>query len=330
MNGQWNHKIFGVGSGNFEQLALDIFRFQAEQNPVYKAYTEALHIRPGEVRSLLQIPFLPARFFKTHSIRTTEFKPEAVFESSGTTGTANSKHFIRDLALYRESFTRCFELFYGDVREWCILGLLPSYLERQHSSLVYMTEQLIQKSGHPHSGFYLDEPEKLTDILTELEKREQKTLLLGVTYALLDLAEKFPQPLQHIIIMETGGMKGRRREMIRDEVHQLIKSAFGVPAVHSEYGMTELLSQAYSKADGVFNCPPWMKVLVRDDEDPFTLKAEGSGIINVIDLANVYSCSFLATDDAGNIRTDGGFEVLGRVDGSDIRGCNLMLSDIKV
>lgn len=329
MNGQWNHKIFGVNNSNFEQVALEIFRFQAEQNPVYKAFTEALHIRKDDVRSLLQIPFLPVRFFKSHSVRTTEFEPEAVFESSGTTGTSNSKHFIRDLALYRESFTRCFELFYGDVKEWCVLGLLPSYLERQHSSLVYMTEQLIQKSGHPRSGFYLDEPERLTALLTELEKKGQNTLLLGVTYALLDLADKSPMPLQHTIIMETGGMKGRRREMIRDEVHRLIKAAFGVRAVHSEYGMTELLSQAYSKADGVFNCPPWMKVLVRDDEDPFTLKTEGSGIINVIDLANVYSCSFLATDDAGNIRTDGGFEVQGRVDGSDIRGCNLMVSDIK-
>lgn len=329
MNRQWDHKIFSVRNDSFDATALGVFRLQAIHNPVYRSFLEALQVNPAAIEKLEQIPFLPVRFFKTQAVQTTEFVPEAVFESSGTSGSVNSRHFVKDLGLYRQSFISCFELFYGSVKDWCIIGLLPSYLERKGSSLVYMVEQLIRLSGHPQSGFYLYEQEIVTATLSDLEKHKQRTLLIGVTFALLDLAEKFPQPLQHTIIMETGGMKGRKKEMIREEVHQVLTSAFGVPVVHSEYGMTELLSQAYSKGEGIFSCPPWMKILVRDDEDPFLVKQEGDGIINVIDLANVYSCSFIATDDSGKVLADGNFEVLGRVDGSDLRGCNLMLSDMK-
>ncbi len=324
MNRQWDHNIFGVRNDNFEATALEVFRFQAQYNPVYHSFLEALQVNPEAISTVERIPFLPVRFFKTQAVQTTEFEPEAVFESSGTSGTVNSRHLVKDLGLYRRSFINCFELFYGPVKDWCIIGLLPSYLERKGSSLVYMVDHLIQMSSHPQNGFYLYEQENLSATLAVLEKEHQKTLLIGVTFALLDLAEKFPQPLEHTIIMETGGMKGRKREMIREEVHQLLKTAFGVPAIHSEYGMTELLSQAYSKGEGIFSCPPWMKVLLRDEEDPFTVTTKGKGIINVIDLANIYSCSFLATDDAGMVYDDGSFEVLGRVDGSDLRGCSLL------
>ncbi len=253
-----------------------------------------------------------------------------VFESSGTTGSINSRHFVKDIELYKESFTKGFELFYGPVKDWCIIGLLPSYLERQNSSLVYMVNELIELSGHENSGFYLNEFEKLFNVLKELEKEKQKTLLIGVTLDYLILLKLIllvlhPGLFNHTVIMETGGMKGRRREMIRQEVHDILKRSFHVPVIHSEYGMTELLSQAYSDGNGIFKCPPWMKVLVRDDEDPLHVRhLEGvrhvSGAINVIDLANVYSCSFIATDDAGKIFPDGSFEVLGRMDNSDLRG----------
>jgi hypothetical protein len=322
---QWNHKVFGVKKGDFEALALEVFRFQSINNPIYKAYLEALKVNPLYVNEIRQIPFLPIRFFKSHSVQTTSFEPAAIFESSGTTGSINSRHLVKDIGLYEESFIRGFELFYGPVKEYCFIGLLPSYMERQNSSLVYMVDKLIQLSQHPQSGFYLDEYEKLSTLLNELEKRKQKIVLIGVTFALLDFAEKYSLPLSHTIIMETGGMKGRREEMIRLQVHDILKKAFGTPVIHSEYGMTELLSQAYSKGEGVFNCPSWMKVMVRDEEDPLLVKKHGSGIINVIDLANIYSCSFIATDDAGKINADGSFEVLGRVDGSDLRGCSLMV-----
>ena len=322
---QWNHKIFGVKEGNFDVLALDIFRFQSTDSPIYKAYLGALNINPLSINSIKQIPFLPISFFKSHAVQTTLFEPAAIFESSGTTGSINSRHLVKDLSLYEESFIRGFELFYGPVKEYCILGLLPSYLERQHSSLVYMVDKLIQLSEHPQSGFYLDEYEKLFTILNELEKRKQKTILIGVTFALLDFAEKYSLPLSHTTIIETGGMKGRREEMIRLQVHNGMKKSFDISVIHSEYGMTELLSQAYSKGAGIFNCPPWMKVMIRDEEDPLLVKEHGYGVINSIDLANIYSCSFIATDDAGKINADGSFEVLGRVDGSDVRGCSLMI-----
>lgn len=322
---QWNHKILGVNEEVFEAVALEIFNFQAAENPVYKAYLQALGIEAGSVKAIDGIPFLPIRFFKSHAIRTTAFEPTVVFESSGTTGSINSRHLVKDLALYEKSFTRGFELFYGSIKDYCIIGLLPSYLERNNSSLVFMVDKLIQLSEHPQSGFYLNEYEQLFAILSELETRKQKVLLVGVTFALLDFAEKYKLPLKNTIIMETGGMKGRREEIIRPAVHEILKEAFHTPSIHSEYGMTELLSQAYSKGEGIFNCPPWMKILLRDDEDPFLIKSEGPGAINVIDLANIYSCSFIATDDAGKLYADGSFEVLGRIDGSDLRGCSLMV-----
>ena len=336
------HNIFDVNEDSFETTALNIFRFQYENNPVYQDYVKALHIKPDTVNQIEQIPFLPIQFFKSQVVKTTNFEPMMVFESSGTTGSLSSRHFIKDISLYEKSFIKSFELFYGPVKEWCILGLLPSYLERKNSSLIYMADKLISLSEHPQSNFYLDEYEKLFAVLNELEKRKQKTLLIGVTFALLDFAEKYSQPLKHTIVMETGGMKGRREparlsrsggELVRDEVHAILKRSFQLSSIHSEYGMTELLSQAYSrpteqsfgraKGEGIFHCPPWMRVMVRDEEDPFKIR-NGSGAINVIDLANIYSCSFIATDDLGKIYADGSFEVLGRMDNSDLRGCSLL------
>jgi hypothetical protein len=329
MPDQWNHKVFGVNRDNLAALALEVFAFQSSYNPVYKEYLEALQVSPSSVSSIEQIPFLPVRFFKTRDVQTTSFEPVTVFESSGTTGSINSRHRIRDLSLYEESFGKGFELFYGPVNDWCIIGLLPSYLERKNSSLVYMVDKLIRLSGHPQSGFYLNEYAQLFSLLAELEKRKQKTLLIGVTFALLDFAEQYPLALTYTVIMETGGMKGRREEMIRAEVHDRLKAAFQLPVIHSEYGMTELLSQAYSKGEGIFSCPPWMKLLARDEEDPFVVKQTGKGTLNIIDLANIYSCSFIATDDAGHLFPDGSFEVLGRIDGSDLRGCSLMVAGLE-
>jgi phenylacetate-coenzyme A ligase PaaK-like adenylate-forming protein len=319
------HKIFAINEPGFEALALDVFRHQAQDIPVYGQYLQAIGIRREKVSRLEDIPFLPIRFFKSHEIKPADVHPQAIFESSGTTGILNSRNFVTDLSLYDESFTRAFEIFYGPVTDWCILGLLPSYLERQHSSLVYMTERLIRMSHHSNSGFYLDDHSKLMEVLKELEAKGQKTWLIGVSFALLDLAEKYQLKLSHTVMIETGGMKGRRAELVRPELHAILKEAFQLPAIHSEYGMTELLSQAYSKGDGIFNCPPWMKILVRDEEDPFLVMKEGRGPINVIDLANIHSCSFIATDDAGKLNADGSFEVWGRIDGSDLRGCSLMI-----
>lgn len=322
---QGNHKIFTIGESGFEALALEIFQYQFKNNAVYGAFVKALGTDPARVDSVTRIPFLPIRFFKTMEVKSGVFEPEAVFESSGTTGMQNSRHPVKDLSLYKESFMRGFELFYGPAHDYCIIGLLPSYLERGHSSLVYMVDELIRQSGHPQSGFYLQEFDKLAAVLQELESRQQKTLLIGVSFALLDFAEQYKLPLKHTIIMETGGMKGRRKELIRPEMHALLEAAFSMPAIHSEYGMTELLSQAYSKGEGIFRCPPWMKVLVRDDEDPFRVMRSGTGVVNVIDLANLHSCCFIATDDAGKLYPDGSFEISGRVDGSDMRGCSLLV-----
>ena len=332
MQGEWKHKILNVSDPGFESLSLELFQLQYDENPVYQAYVKALRIDPGSVNSIVKIPFLPIHFFKSHEIKNTEFKPEIIFESSGTTGSINSKHLVKDKNWYTEVFTSIFEKTYGSVGRYCILGLLPSYLERNNSSLVFMVNSLIQKSNHSLSGFYLDDHEKLFNILSELEKKNQKTLLIGVTFGLLDFAEKHSLGLNNTIIMETGGMKGKREEMIREDVHAQLKKSFDVPLIHSEYGMTELLSQAYSKGDGVFKTPPWMKVLVRDDEDPFDVQSmpypEGmayvNSAINIIDLANIYSCCFIATDDIGKLYADGSFEVLGRMDGSDLRGCSLL------
>lgn len=309
---------------DFSVTALELFRFQYENNTVYKSYVDAINVNPYGVKALDQIPFLPIRFFKTHKVVTTEFAPEMIFESSGTTETINSRHDVKDLNLYEKSFFNSFQKFYGNIKDWCILGLLPSYLERQHSSLVYMVEMLIKESNHPLSGFYLNEFDALWGTLKTLEANKQKTLLIGVTFALIDFVETHPLPLQHTAIMETGGMKGRKKEMIKQEVHDVLKRAFNLKSIHSEYGMTELLSQAYSKGNGIFEAPPWMKILLRDDEDPLTMSTINKGIINVIDLANIYSCSFIATDDLGILHPDGSFEVTGRRDNSDLRGCSLL------
>ena len=334
MHCQWKDKVLSVTQAGFDKLALEIFHFQYANNPTYHQYVNIICENPGDIRSVWEIPFLPIRFFKSHAIKATEFEPAVIFESSGTTGSINSRHLVRDAGLYKESFTRGFELFYGPVKDWCILGLLPSYLERNNSSLVFMVNELVQLSGHPHGGFYLDEYDKLVSVLKELKNQQQKTLLIGVTFGLLDFAEKFassrgPGLFDHTVIMETGGMKGRRKEMIRQEVHAILKNSFDVLAIHSEYGMTELLSQAYSSGNGIFKCPSWMKILIRDDEDPLEIKnandGKTSGVVNIIDLANIYSCSFIATDDAGRLFPDGSFEIIGRVDNSDLRGCSLMV-----
>jgi hypothetical protein len=333
MDSQWKHKIFNTTPSDFEALALELFRFQYKNNGVYRRYADALGVTPSLVLSLAQVPFLPIVFFKSHSIKTCSFDPAVIFESSGTTGMTTSKHFIKDIDMYRESFTKSFRLFYGDPREWCIIGLLPSYLERKNSSLVWMVDELIRQSDNPHSGFYLDEFNKLSLLLKDLEAKQQKILLIGVTFALLDFAEQYPMPLHHTIIMETGGMKGKREELVREEVHDILKTSFRVDAIHSEYGMTELLSQAYSSGKGLFRCPPWMRIAIRDEEDPLFVHSAGdpakeramTGAINIIDLANIYSCSFIATDDAGRLYPDGSFEVLGRMDNSDLRGCSLMV-----
>jgi hypothetical protein len=281
-----------------------------------------------QVRTLTDIPFLPISFFKSHRITSGDFQPETVFESSGTTGSTNSKHFVKRLDIYKCDFLKTFEFFYGDPPKWCIIGLLPSYLERQSSSLVFMVDALIRQSGHSSGGFYLNEHEVLKDTLLSLEASAQNTLLLGVSFALLDFMEKYQLKLRHTVVMETGGMKGRRAEITRPELHKLLTQGFGVGAIHSEYGMTELLSQAYSSGEGIFKTPPWMKICVREDDNPLSVRRSGKGIINVIDLANIHSCSFIATDDIGIVKEDGSFEVQGRVDNSDIRGCSLMVSEL--
>jgi phenylacetate-coenzyme A ligase PaaK-like adenylate-forming protein len=307
-----------------------MFQFQYQYNPVYKEFVDSIHINPQGVHTLNKIPFLPIDLFKTHRVTTTDFEEEVIFESSGTTRSVNSRHYVKDIDLYKENFIRIFEMFYGAPEEWCILGLLPSYLEKENSSLVMMVNHLINMSENSHSGFYLNDHEKLYHTLLHNEFIQQPTLLIGVTFGLLDFAEKYSAKLNHTVIMETGGMKGRRQELLRSEVHNILTSRFGLESVHSEYGMTELLSQAYSKGNGIFKSPPWMKVLLRDEDDPFTIKSDNSskdpvtGLINIIDLANIYSCAFIATDDIGRLHPNGTFEVLGRSDNTDIRGCTLM------
>ena len=318
------NNIFSVSPDSFQHLALEIFRYQYKHNAVYRQWATMLGRDIETVNCIADIPFLPVSFFKNNKVITGKYEPEQIFESSGTTSTENSRHFVKDISLYKTSFTKGFELFYGNVKDWCIIGLLPSYLERKGSSLVMMVDELIRLSGHENSGFYLYNFDELATILKQLEAAGQKVLLIGVTFALLDFAEQYPLPLQHTTIMETGGMKGRRKEMIREEVHVYLKQQFGIGKVHSEYGMTELLSQAYSDGNGIFTPAPWMKILVRDEDDPLIVKTIGKGLINIIDLANLHSCSFVATDDAGIIYADGSFEVLGRSDNSDVRGCGLM------
>lgn len=321
------HKeIFTIqNSDDFERLAIKIFRYQYDHNAVYRNFCDLLGCKPDEIKMLADIPFLPIQFFKTHHVISNERNPEIIFTSSGTTGTLTSKHLVTDLKIYKESFSEAFNREYGYPSNYNILALLPSYLEREGSSLIYMVDHLINQSDSKNSGFYLYEMDALIEKLEELEAKKQKTILIGVSYALLDLIEKKKFNLKNTIVMETGGMKGRRKEMIKEELHNVLKEGFGVKNIHSEYGMTELLSQAYSKGDGVFSCPPWMKILTRDPEDAQTYINYKTGGINVIDLANIYSCSFIATQDLGKIDKMGNFEIMGRFDSSDIRGCNLMV-----
>jgi phenylacetate-coenzyme A ligase PaaK-like adenylate-forming protein len=319
--------IFSISSQKqFEKIALKTFRFQYESNLVYREFCDFLKTDVQRVKSLAQIPFLPIQFFKSHKVVSNENPIQETFTSSGTTGMATSNHLVTDVSLYEESYRKGFSQFYGNIEDYVVLALLPSYLEREGSSLIYMVEDLIQMTNNPESGFYLHNHDELIEKLIRLDSSGQNVILIGVTYALLDLIEKHPFQLQNTIIMETGGMKGRRKEMIREELHEQLCQGFGVTAIHSEYGMTELLSQAYSLGNGVFECPSWMQILVRDTEDALTYVAQGkTGGINVIDLANINSCSFIATQDLGKKNPNNSFEVLGRFDNSDIRGCNLMV-----
>ncbi|MBB1192949.1 acyl transferase [Flavobacterium sp. SOK18b] len=319
--------IFTISSQKqFEKIALKFFRYQYENNKVYQEFCNFLKTDPHKVKSIQQIPFLPIQFFKSHEVISNYDDIQETFTSSGTTGMITSKHLVTDVTLYKESYQRGFSEFYGNIEDYVVLALLPSYLEREGSSLIYMVKDLIELSNHPESGFYLNNHDELIAKLNDLEEAGQNVILIGVTFALLDLIEKQQFKLQHTIIMETGGMKGRRKEMIREELHDQLCEGFGVAAIHSEYGMTELLSQAYSLGNGVFECPAWMQILVRDTEDALTYIPDGkTGGINVIDLANINSCSFIATQDLGKKNPNNSFEVLGRFDNSDIRGCNLMV-----
>jgi hypothetical protein len=324
--------LFAARADNFNKLALELFNYQYLNNTIYRQFCDSLKIHAAEIDSITKIPFLPISFFKTHEVKTGEFETNTVFESSGTTQSIPGKHYIKNVDLYRKSFTSCFEKFYSKPEQKCILGLLPSYLERKNSSLVFMTHELILASNNPLSGFYLYDYEKLHSTILHNELLKLPTLLLGVTYALIDFAEQFPMQLRHTIVMETGGMKGRREELTRQEVHHQLQKKLGVGLVHSEYGMTELLSQAYSKGDGIFHSPGWMKIVLRNDDDPFDIITAAdaqnkpqTGLINVIDLANMHSCAFIATDDIGRLHANERFEVLGRSDSSEARGCSLML-----
>jgi hypothetical protein len=319
--------IFGIKTQNdFQALALEIYNHQFHKNKIYRDFTSFLHGDQAPVSKFEDIPFLPVEFFRNHTIVTGDRPVETVFESSGTTGTSPGRHHVTDLKLYETSFLKGFNIFYGHPAEYIIIALLPSYTERHGSSLVYMADRLIRESSNPLSGFYKSGEIIEKNILWIAEKEDRKVLLLGVSFALLDLAEMAQYDLSRITVMETGGMKGRRKELTRSELHSILKKKFNVSAIHSEYGMTELLSQAYSKGEGVFYCPPWMRIVIRDPQDPLTIYTEHgrTGGINIIDLANKNSCSFIATGDLGRLHEDGGFEVLGRFDNSDVRGCNLM------
>lgn len=317
--------IFSFPSENFEELAIEIYRFQYQNCKVYQQFCDLLKRNPKVVHSLEEVPFLPISFFKNHEVLVNKAVPEYTFLSSSTTGIGQSKHLVSSLKLYEKSFSMAFEKFYGPITQYSVLGLLPSYLEREGSSLVYMVHSMIKQSLHSESGFYIDDFEKLHSTILYNESKGQNTLLIGVTYALLDFAERFSMELKHTIVMETGGMKGRKAEMEKRELHSILKERLGVEVIHSEYGMTEMLSQAYSKGDSIFDVPPWLKILIRSVDDPLEIMGYGKrGAINVIDFANIYSCSFLATDDLGIVFPGERFEVLGRMDYSDVRGCSLL------
>jgi hypothetical protein len=310
------NKLWELAPDQFWKTSKIIFNWQAAHNPVYKQWVA--------LNKSSAIPFLPISFFKTQDVFIGE-KPVNLFESSGTTQDVKSHHWVQDLSLYEASFLKGFELFYGKPSNYCIIGLLPSYLERKHSSLVYMVDKLIKASGHAQSGFYLDDFVKLNEVLHDLENQKQKVWFIGVSFALTDFAIAYPQQLNSTIVLETGGMKGRKEELTRNELHQLLREHLGTSTIHSEYGMTELLSQAYAIKEGVFKCPPWMKVMVAEEEDPTAIKEIGRGVLHIIDLANIYSCSFIATEDIGEVFEDGSFTVLGRLDASARRGCSLLV-----
>ena len=319
--------IFTISSAKqFEKIALKVFRYQHENNAIYREFCDLLKTDKGAIKSLEQIPFLPIQFFKSHEVLSSSEPVQETFTSSGTTGMITSKHLITDVTLYEQSYRNAFSEFYGNIEDYAVLALLPSYLERSGSSLIYMVQDLIELSTNENSGFYLHNYDELISKLLELDATGQNVILIGVTYALLDLIEERKFQLKNTIIMETGGMKGKRKEIIREELHTILCEGFGVSSIHSEYGMTELLSQAYSLGNGIFECPSWMNILIRDPEDALTYVSNGkTGGINVIDLANINSCSFIATQDLGKKYPNNSFEVLGRFDNSDIRGCNLMV-----
>jgi len=321
------NRIFNIRNNQeFTEVALAVFKHQFKNNKVYRSFCDLINKHPSDVVKVEQIPFLPIQFFKTRQVLSSVEEVDEIFTSSGTTGNITSKHFVTDINLYKESYSKGFAHFYGNIETYVVLALLPNYLERNGSSLVFMVDDLITKSKNSESGFYLNNIDELAKKLIYLEEKGQKTLLIGVSFALLDLIEKHQFNLKNTVVMETGGMKGRRKELIRKELHQLLQEGFGVDEIHSEYGMTELLSQAYSKGNGFFKTPPWMTVLARDTEDALTILPRGkAGGINVIDLANYNSCSFIATQDLGKVHKNETFEIIGRFDNSDIRGCNLMV-----
>ena len=327
MNTTLTKQLFSVTANkDFEKLTTEAFQYQSINCSVYSDFVKNLGINPSSVTSISQIPFIPVEFFKTHAIISGDLKTEITFSSSGTTGTEKSKHLVSDVSIYEKSYRLAFEKFYGNITHYAVLALLPSYQERDGSSLIYMVDDLIKLSNHPLSGYFLYNHAELNDTLLTLHQQKTPAILIGVTYALLDFAECHTLEFPELIVMETGGMKGKRKEIVREELHEILCSGFGVPTIHSEYGMTELLSQAYSKGGGIFHCPDWMRILIRDTNDPLSLLPDGqTGGINIIDLANINSCSFIATQDLGRKLTAESFEVLGRFDNSDIRGCNLLV-----
>ena len=319
-----NQLSFYQSSKAFDLQAIQLYEKQFSNNLIYRSFCDLVHKHPSNCESVIEIPFLPISFFKTHKVLTGSPECSQILESSGTAGKTSSHH-VADIEVYKQSFFNCFELFYGHPNQFAVIGLLPGYLEKPNSSLIYMMQKLIEISDCVDSGFYLDNYQKLHDVLKRREQANQKTFLLGVSFAILDFAEQFPCSLQHTILVETGGMKGRRKELVREELHAQLKQNLKVESIQSEYGMTELLSQAYTKDNGRFSCPPWMKVLARNPNNPLDIQAHGAGCLNIIDLANKNSCAFIGTDDLGRVYSDGTFEVIGRVDSSDVRGCNLMV-----
>ncbi len=320
--------IFSVSTSSFDKLALAIFKFQSQHCDIYKTYLSHLQINPAQIKTIQQIPFLPIEFFKTHRVLCKGKTVQKIFTSSGTTNQYTpSRHFVHDVAVYEQSFITSFRQLYGSPNDYAIIGLLPSYLEREGSSLIYMVNSLIKQSRQSDSGFYLYNHDELFQILCKRAENKQKTILFGVTFALLDFVEKYKLSYPELIIIETGGMKGKRKELVRNELHKQLMAAFGVSHIHSEYGMTELLSQAYSHGNGLFHTPSWMRILIRELNDPFSyLPYHSTGGINVIDFANIYSCSFIATQDLGKLYPNNTFEVLGRFDESELRGCNLLMN----